>query len=259
MRAFVDDEEDRYERPKGSRDIEMTLGGGTVMLLVLGLVLVCGVCFGAGYFVGHRGTPAQVASSADSNAQAATPVGNSIPKPMASTQPAAPVPDASQTPPDAQPGSGDPTQAEAAVTTPAAGSAPGATLAAAPAGNTAQVHPALPAASAPAATTAATQTHTAAAPPQAHTAVPAQTHTAASAPQVQPAAMQLMVQIAAVSHPEDADVLIGALRKHGYTVTARHEADNLIHVRIGPFSTRKEAESWRMKLLNDGYNAMIQP
>jgi DedD protein len=68
-----------------------------------------------------------------------------------------------------------------------------------------------------------------------------------------------MVQIAAVSHPEDADVLANALRKRGYAVTARRDpADNLIHVRIGPFATVAEANSWRVKLLGDGYNAVVQ-
>jgi cell division septation protein DedD len=69
-----------------------------------------------------------------------------------------------------------------------------------------------------------------------------------------------MVQIAAVSHQEDADVLVGALRKRGYAVNAhRDPMDKLIHVRIGPFNSRDEANRWRMKLLDDGYNAMIQP
>jgi cell division septation protein DedD len=69
-----------------------------------------------------------------------------------------------------------------------------------------------------------------------------------------------MVQIAAVSHREDAEVLEGALRKRGYAVTLNHDAaDNLIHVRIGPFSNRDEAAKWRQKLLSDGYNAMLQP
>ena len=69
-----------------------------------------------------------------------------------------------------------------------------------------------------------------------------------------------MVQIAAVSHQEDAEVLTGALRKRGYPVSARRDpADNLIHVRIGPFKTRDEASRWRLKLLDDGYNAMILP
>jgi cell division protein FtsN len=30
-------------------------------------------------------------------------------------------------------------------------------------------------------------------------------------------------------------------------------------VRIGPFTTKDEAETWRQKLLNDGYNAIVQP
>ena len=68
-----------------------------------------------------------------------------------------------------------------------------------------------------------------------------------------------MVQIAAVASQEDADVLTGALRKRGYAVAARLEpADNLIHVRIGPFNDRGIAEQWRQKLLNDGYNAIVQ-
>jgi cell division septation protein DedD len=69
-----------------------------------------------------------------------------------------------------------------------------------------------------------------------------------------------MVQIAAVSHQEDADVLVAALRKHGYAVTARRDpTDGLLHVRTGPFATRDEASRWRQKLLADGYNAIIEP
>jgi cell division septation protein DedD len=69
-----------------------------------------------------------------------------------------------------------------------------------------------------------------------------------------------MVQIAAVSHQEDADVLVNALRKRGYGVTARREpADGLVHVRIGPFTSRDEANRWRQKLMDDGYNAIMQP
>jgi cell division septation protein DedD len=75
-----------------------------------------------------------------------------------------------------------------------------------------------------------------------------------------PAPGSLMVQIAAVSQAEDADVLMSALQRRGYAVAARREPlDGLIHVRIGPFKTPADAESWRQKLLNDGYNAVIQP
>jgi DedD protein len=87
---------------------------------------------------------------------------------------------------------------------------------------------------------------------------------ASSAGSVQPAlAAQpagIMVQIAAVSHPEDADVLVGALRKRGYAVTARRDpTDGLLHVQIGPFANRNDAWAMRQKLLNDGYNAIVQP
>ena len=69
-----------------------------------------------------------------------------------------------------------------------------------------------------------------------------------------------MVQIAAVSHREDAEVLVNALRKHGYAVTARRElSDSLIHVQIGPFANRNDANAMRQKLLSDGYNAIVQP
>ena len=76
---------------------------------------------------------------------------------------------------------------------------------------------------------------------------------------VLPPPVQLMVQIAAVSHQEDADVLSTALRKRGYAVVEKREpADGLIHVRMGPFNSHDEADRWRQKLLSDGYNAMFQ-
>jgi cell division septation protein DedD len=68
------------------------------------------------------------------------------------------------------------------------------------------------------------------------------------------------VQIAAVANSQDAEVLATALRKRGYSVMVKHEpADGLIHVRIGPFTSRDEANRWRDKLLGDGYNAVVQP
>ena len=75
-----------------------------------------------------------------------------------------------------------------------------------------------------------------------------------------PAPGQLMVQVAAVSHEEDADVLMNALRRRGYAVTSqRFAGDGLIHVRIGPFATREEATRMARRLLDDGYNAIVQP
>jgi cell division septation protein DedD len=73
-------------------------------------------------------------------------------------------------------------------------------------------------------------------------------------------ALTLMVQIATVSHQEDADVLVSALRQRGYTATARRDpADNKFHVQIGPFNSRNDANAICQKLLHDGYNAIVQP
>jgi DedD protein len=70
----------------------------------------------------------------------------------------------------------------------------------------------------------------------------------------------LMVQIAAVSHVEDANVLMNALKRRGYAVIARREpADNLIHVQIGPFASRSDANAMSARLLGDGYNAVVMP
>ena len=67
------------------------------------------------------------------------------------------------------------------------------------------------------------------------------------------------MQVAAVSHQEDADVLLSALKKQGYAVVARQEPqDNLIHIQIGPFSNRNDANAMRQKLLADGYNAIVK-
>jgi DedD protein len=69
-----------------------------------------------------------------------------------------------------------------------------------------------------------------------------------------------MVQVAAVKNAEDASVLMNALRRRGYPVSGQREAgDGLIHVRVGPFTSREEALRWRDKLLGDGYNAIVQP
>ena len=69
-----------------------------------------------------------------------------------------------------------------------------------------------------------------------------------------------MVQIAAVSRSEDANALASALRQRGYNVAVRNEhQDNLLHVQVGPFTSRDEAKAMRSKLMADGYNAILKP
>jgi DedD protein len=68
-----------------------------------------------------------------------------------------------------------------------------------------------------------------------------------------------VVQVAAVSSQDVADILLGSLQKKGYTVAVRHEPqDKLLHVQIGPFPDRKEAEATRQRVLADGFNAIVK-
>jgi cell division protein FtsN len=250
MRRYFDDE-DRDEEEARERDTEVTLTPGALAGIVFGLLLLCGLCFGGGYWVGHRSSGPPQAAAAQTAAPTAAPdeeplqANSSVPKPSAEAQ--APVA------PPAQPA--DNGQAQ-----PAPGSA-GANRA------NPQPNPAPPAASEPPPSAPASAP---AAQPQAPVR-PAFSSGGNAAQQASPgypsnvrAAMpepgQLMVQIAAVSHEEDAEVLVNALRKRGYSATAhRDPRDGMVHVRIGPFTARQEADRMARRLLDDGYNAMVQP
>ena len=82
--------------------------------------------------------------------------------------------------------------------------------------------------------------------------------TSPAAPNTAPAG-QFVVQVAALSHQEDADLIATTLERRGYTVAIHPDpADKLLHVQIGPFATRKDADAMRQKLLADGFNAYIK-
>jgi len=68
-----------------------------------------------------------------------------------------------------------------------------------------------------------------------------------------------MVQVAAVSKQEDADILKSALQKKQYPVfVANSTADALYHVQVGPFSNQQDADTMRNRLSADGYNAIVK-
>jgi DedD protein len=68
-----------------------------------------------------------------------------------------------------------------------------------------------------------------------------------------------MVQIAAVSSQEIADIEVAALKKYGYDVVTRHEPqDQLLHIQIGPFATRKDADAMRANVQAHGFNAIVK-
>ncbi len=67
-----------------------------------------------------------------------------------------------------------------------------------------------------------------------------------------------VVQVAAMSHQEDADVVAADLKRRGYAVAIRREPqDKLFHVQIGPFPTKKESDAMRQRLQTDGYNSVM--
>jgi cell division septation protein DedD len=223
MRGAFDDEDLEPARPK--HDAELTLGPFMLVSLFLGLIVICALCFGMGYAAGRR-TTANTTTNLPRAAgpQLPMPVSASATKPSAVTQ-------------------NQPQQIAATEPIPASGSDsnpflnPVGVPASAPPPAQPQVHPVFP-------------------PPE-------QTPEPGTSPQVQPALPQktsLMVQVAAVSQVEDARVLVNALRKRGFTVTAvREPSDGLIHVQVGPFTDRNQAAATSQKLLSDGYNAILVP
>jgi cell division septation protein DedD len=68
-----------------------------------------------------------------------------------------------------------------------------------------------------------------------------------------------MVQIAAVSSQEIADIELAALKKYGFDVVVRHEPqDQLLHIQIGPYATRKDAQAMQAIVLAHGFNAIVK-
>jgi cell division septation protein DedD len=226
MRGVFDDRQ--VQQAQASRDTEITLNPTMLFVLAFGLLTVCAVCFGFGYSMGHRAGPDTNLLLQTATGEPLPPSDSGHPKPSADAQTASPVP-ASSTADD-----GTPSTAGASVESAAVAAAGGSSSAAA------QVKPAL---------TDGPAVMASAAIPSSTSVAPAMS-----------AGLALMVQIAAVSEQDDADVLMGALRKRGYAVAGHREPlDGLIHVRIGPFKSRDEADKWRDKLLGDGYNAIVQP
>jgi cell division septation protein DedD len=85
---------------------------------------------------------------------------------------------------------------------------------------------------------------------------PAAVQPATSAP---PPAGSFVVQVAAVSSQDVADIELAALQKKGYNVAIRHEPqDKLLHIQIGPFPDKKEAEAMRQRVIADGFNAIVK-
>jgi cell division septation protein DedD len=200
---------------------EITLSTASLLGIFFGLVLICGVFFGFGYSMG-RGTGQGAQAHAVENI------------------------------PASNPGDGD----ESASATQPPAAAPEETPANAKAASAPVVKPVVKEDAASEDDTPAKPVPPANSKPTALKSVPAYVPPA-DAPAS--ASGRPMVQIAAVARPEDAYVLVNALRQRGYSVVVHNEPqDKLLHVQVGPFADLTQANAMKQKLLADGYNAIIK-
>jgi DedD protein len=202
------------------QDTEITLGTGRLLFLFFGLVMVCSVFFGLGFTLGRSSGPAGPAPIIQGPAATGIPVQTS----------GKPTPVKTAASGDPKPSTSDELAFYKA--------APDAKKDAA---TPVETQPDV----APDTTVRTAATTTKAAPELAKTS---------SAPQ-----QGFVVQIAAVSKKDDADVLVGALRKKNYPVfTLADTNDHLFHVQVGPFFDRKEAQNMKDTLASDGYNPIVK-
>jgi pilus assembly protein CpaC len=173
---------------------------------------------------------------------------------------AVPKPAAPPLTPDKQPMGNDrvPSAGPAATVAPAPPVAPAATTGSSPAAAPAktQTPPSPPSPAAAVALETPAPTDLTAAKPAAPAMVPKVAGPAIDVVAPQP---HSMVEVMALSHESDAEVMVAALSRHGYSVAVRHEPqDSLLHLDLGPFADQKDAETMRQRLLADGYNATIK-
>lgn len=228
------EDEDFDELP---RDREISLGATTILGIFFLLALVCAVFFGFGYSIGRKSSVA-VGSTTPDAVEASTIKTTGAAKPAPGLAPSETHADNA----DAAPSDADAPQLPQPDQEPVASESV-ADVTKKPS----------PAASKPSPSAAATPAPTA----KAAAAVPTPVlRTPAASPATGAPAL---VQVAAVSHQEDADILLNALKRRGYNVSIRHEPqDKLLHVQIGPLATRKDADAMRQRLLADGYNAIVK-
>ena len=218
--------EDALDDRNSTQDREITLGTTMILGIFFALAVLCAVFFGFGYQLGHKtSTPAPVVASTDTSNSSFAGF-----KPAAGN-PAGSVPDKTSgatvaVPYTATPKTDLPTRVPQPAATKAHEDAKSDADAGAPTPRPSPAPSVAPAPEPAAATTAG------------------------------PGAL---VQIAAVSHQEDADLLVTTLKRRGYNVAIHNEPqDKLLHVQVGPFASHKEADAMRQKLLADGFNAIVK-
>lgn len=229
-------------------DREISLGTTTVLGIFLGLALVCALFFGFGYSMGRRSVPSPLANvntgiSSPMPENRLTP--GSLPGQAAGSYipPVEHARDGAEGTPDAASGARAPGGQH--TKPPAANAATTTDLGASPSVESVEREQ-------------VTRAVEEAARPGAHpspAASPTPGATTASA------IGNSFVQVTAISptHRADADMLVSSLRHKGYAAAIRTgSSDDLLHVQLGPFAARKDAEAMRQRLSIDGYNSILK-
>jgi DedD protein len=231
MNSLRDKDLDAHEESHSEAEHEISLGTATILGIFFALALVCAGFFGFGYSLGRKSAPAPVVAAAPPAAESGTLF--SAFKPAAGSPASHPNSQAADPQPDAPPPA---PVAPSAPTIPPAAARNGATPA-----DAIIVGDKLGGEKSLAARPATPQ-------PAPANLQPATTPTGA-----------FMVQIAAVSTQDIADIEVTALKKYGFDVVVRHEPqDQLLHIQVGPYATRKDAEAMRQTILAHGFNAIVK-
>lgn len=203
------------------QDTEVTLGTGRLLALFFGLVVICALFFSVGFSLGRRSAPTAVVATATAP----------VPAPIVTTAGEKPTALKTETKTDATQPAAQPSSTSDELTFYKSVEEKNAK---------AQLEQPAPN------------------PPTVFSPKPAEAKTDEGKPLEIPRG-GYMVQVAAVSKQEDADALVGALRKKQYPVfIATVAGDKLFHVQVGPFGDAKQADEMKSKLVSDGYNPIVK-
>lgn len=218
-RAYADQRRGGSAYDDESAEREISLGTPTLLGIFFALALVCACFFGFGYTMGRKSAPSPLVAASTPGASFGAP----------------------------KPAAGSPANSAGSHATSSDFVNPS------PAPAAAQTV-SLPIAPPPAAKSAATPADGMIVGDKAPPAPAPQPASAAAPP-----AGSFVVQVAAVSSQDVANILLASLEKRGYSVAVHREAqDKLLHVQIGPFADRKAAEAMRQRVLVDGFNAIVK-
>jgi cell division septation protein DedD len=231
-----------------AEDTEITLGMGKLLGLFFMLALTCGLFFAVGYSLGKTSAREQALKNQTSSTEtAAADVDNG----KSAVAPNANTPSSKQTPESPKEPSPDLTFYKAVKEDPRVKA------------STAQSQKPSDAATADNKKDASPTTNE---PPAENSSATDKKTAAASAASTQSspqasAGRTYLVQIAAVSHEEDAAALAGALRKKSYgasVVTNPTGKDKLFHVVLGPYASLQDAQAMKSKLEGEGYSPIVK-